>query len=62
VVEKNGGLNNTSTYIGMIPEKQLGIVILMNRGRQPATRTGRQIMLALARGNAEVSEQGRNPD
>ena len=62
IVEKNGGLNNTSTYIGMIPDKQLGIVILMNRGRQPATRTGRQIMLALARGNAAVSEQGRSAD
>ena len=26
IVDKNGGLNNTSTYIGMIPQKRLGIV------------------------------------
>ena len=55
VVDKNGGLNNTSTYIGMIPDKRLGIVILSNCGNEPATRIGRQIMLALARSNATAS-------
>src|SRR5438132_5659839 len=30
IVEKNGGLDNTSTYIGMLPERKLGIVILSN--------------------------------
>lgn len=32
IVGKNGGLNNASSYIGMIPRRQLGVVILMNRG------------------------------
>jgi beta-lactamase class C len=58
-VDKNGGLNNTATYIGMIPQKHLGIVVLSNCGGEPATRIGRQIMLALARSNAVVSEDGR---
>jgi beta-lactamase class C len=58
IVDKNGGLNNTSTYIGMIPQRRLGIVILSNCGGEPATRIGRQIMLALARSPALVSEQG----
>src|SRR5262245_12858554 len=49
IVDKNGGLNNTSTYIGMMPKERLGIVILSNCGGEPATRIGRQIMLALAR-------------
>src|SRR5262249_28246425 len=31
-VDKNGGLSNTSTYIGMVPQKRLGIVILSNCG------------------------------
>ena len=62
IVDKNGGLNNTSTYIGMIPQKRLGIVILANRGKEPATRIGRQIMLALARSNALVSDDGRQGD
>src|SRR6266511_3173037 len=57
-VDKNGGLSNTATYIGMIPGKRLGIVILSNCGGEPATRIGRQIMLALARSNALVSEDG----
>jgi hypothetical protein len=34
------------------PQERLGIVILVNRGGVPATRIGRRIMLALARGNA----------
>jgi beta-lactamase class C len=55
MVDKNGGLNNTATYIGMMPEKRLGIVILSNCGGEPATRIGRQIMLALARNDATAS-------
>jgi beta-lactamase class C len=58
IVDKNGGLNNTSTYIGMIPQKRLGIVILGNRGNEPATRIGRQIMLALARSNVAATAEG----
>jgi beta-lactamase class C len=58
MVDKNGGLNNTATYIGMIPQRRLGIVILSNCGGEPATRIGRQIMLALARIPALVSEHG----
>lgn len=58
IVDKNGGLNDTSTYIGMIPEKRLGIVILSNCGNEPATRIGRQIMLALARSEAAASAEG----
>ena len=48
IIEKNGGLRTTSTYIGMIAQKKLGVVILANRGKQPATRVGRQILLGLA--------------
>jgi beta-lactamase class C len=60
IVDKNGGLNNTSTYIGMIPQQRLGIVILANRGKEPATRIGRQIMLALARSNVAASDDGHS--
>jgi beta-lactamase class C len=62
MVDKNGGLNNTATYIGMIPQRRLGIVILSNCGGEPATRIGRQIMLALARSPAVVSEHGHKGD
>jgi beta-lactamase class C len=62
IIDKNGGLNNTSTYIGMIPQKRLGIVILSNCGKEPATRIGRQIMLALARSNLTASDEGNNRD
>jgi beta-lactamase class C len=32
IVDKPGGLNNASAYVGLVPEQHLGIVILSNRG------------------------------
>jgi beta-lactamase class C len=49
IVEKNGGLNNSSIYIGMVKRAKLGIVILCNRGNQETVETGRRILLRLAR-------------
>ncbi len=49
IVEKNGGLTNANSYVGMIPSRKLGIVILSNRGDQYPAEVGRCIMLALAR-------------
>src|SRR5437660_5713932 len=63
VVDKNGGLNNNSTYIGFAPQKKLGVVILVNRGRQKATIYGRQIIHALAQDPSAPSNEGEaNPD
>jgi beta-lactamase class C len=49
IVEKNAGLNNTSGYLGMMPTKRIGIVILANRGSQDAAEVGRRIIARLAR-------------
>jgi beta-lactamase class C len=63
IIDKNGGLNNTSTYIGFAPQRKLGIVILVNRGKQHATGIGRQIIHALAQDQSEPSSAGEsNPD
>jgi beta-lactamase class C len=63
IIDKNGGLNNTSTYIGFVPQKKLGVVILVNRGRQQATIYGRQIIHALAQDQSEPSSEGEpDPD
>ncbi len=32
IVDKPGGLNNASAYVGLLPERKLGLVILSNRG------------------------------
>jgi beta-lactamase class C len=48
IVDKNGGLNNTTTYIGMIPEKRIGAVILINRGELNGRDVGHPILLRLA--------------
>src|SRR5262245_24661708 len=48
LIEKNGGLNNTTSYIGMMPGEKLGILILSNRGSNNAgARIRRRIMLGL---------------
>jgi beta-lactamase class C len=48
IIEKYGGLNNSSAYIGMMPSRKFGIVILTNRGNQYPNEVGRQIMFELA--------------
>jgi hypothetical protein len=63
IIDKNGGLNNTSTYIGFAPRKKPGVVILVNRGRQNATIYGRQIIHALAQDQSQPSSEGESsPD
>jgi beta-lactamase class C len=63
IVDKNGGLPNTSTYIGFSPQQKLGVVILCNRGKQQATKIGRQILHALAQDQSEPSNEGElDPD
>ena len=61
IIDKNGGLPNTSTYIGFVPQRRLGVVILVNRGKQAATKIGRQIIHALAQDQSEPSTEGQ-PD
>jgi beta-lactamase class C len=63
IIDKNGGLNDTSTYIGFAPERKLGVVILVNRGKQRASGIGRQILHALAQERSEPSTEGEaEPD
>ena len=63
ILDKNGGLNNTSTYIGFTPQQKIGIVILVNRGKQHATAIGRQILHALAEDQSEPTTEGEaEPD
>lgn len=62
IVDKNGGLPNTSTYIGFAPSTKIGIVILANRGRQNATAVGRRILHELAHENGEPPGEGADPD
>jgi beta-lactamase class C len=47
IIEKYGGLNNASAYIGMMPSRKLGIVILGNRGNQYPNEPGRRILVEL---------------
>jgi beta-lactamase class C len=63
IIDKNGGLPNTSTYIGFAPQRKLGVIILVNRGKQHATGIGRQILHALTQDQSEPSTEGESdPD
>jgi len=54
VVEKNGGLNSTTTYIAIMPREKLGVVILSNwESENAGARIGRRIMLRLAPSSAQ---------
>src|ERR1700730_8982297 len=61
ILDKNGGLPNTSTYIGFASQEKLGVVILVNRGKQHATVIGRQILHALAQDQSRPSMEGAEP-
>jgi beta-lactamase class C len=47
VIDKNGGLAGTSTYIGLLPEWRMGVVVMANKGKCGATAVGRKLLLAL---------------
>jgi beta-lactamase class C len=49
VVDKPGGIVNSSTYIGMVPGQKLGLALLINRGNQYPYEFGRKFLLELAR-------------
>jgi len=49
IVDKPAGLNNASAYIGLVPAKRIGIVLLANRGDFPHENARYQVLPALAR-------------
>lgn len=48
IVDKFGGMNNASAYIGLLPARKVGVVILGNRGSMDLADVGRGILRALA--------------
>ena len=49
VVDKPGGLNNASGYIGLVPARRVGVVLLANRGEFPHEIVRYRVLPALAR-------------
>jgi beta-lactamase class C len=47
IVDKNGALDNTSSYIGIAPDRHIGLVIMSNRGDQYVAKVGRRTLLRL---------------
>ena len=48
IIEKYGGLHNASAYIGMMPDRKIGVVILGNRGNQYPHEIGRALLRELS--------------
>jgi len=49
IIDKNGGTTGFSCYMGMLPEKKIGIVLLANKTKTKINRFGRHLLLALNR-------------
>lgn len=49
IVDKPGGLNNASAYVGFVPAKRIGLLLLANRGEFPHEIVRYRILPALAR-------------
>jgi beta-lactamase class C len=47
IVDKNGALDNTSSYIGLAPDRRIGLAIMSNRGDQYVAKVGRRTLLRL---------------
>jgi beta-lactamase class C len=45
IVDKPGGIDNASAYLGMVPAKKLGIVILVNHGDRNPHEVARNVIL-----------------
>src|SRR4029077_17555523 len=45
IIDKPGGIDNASAYLGMVPDQRLGIVILVNRGSRNPHEVARNIIL-----------------
>ncbi len=57
IIDKPGGLNNASAYVGLVPERKLGLVILSNRGdMHPYDAARTAILPALAKLPAEPTK------
>lgn len=44
LIDKNGGLTGSSSYIGFMPDKNVGVVILMNKAKTDSTKMGRALI------------------
>jgi beta-lactamase class C len=51
IINKNGGLTGFASYIGWMPEKKIGIIILTNKGKARPTALGRYLLTALSKQN-----------
>lgn len=49
VVDKPGGLNNATAYVGLLPRQRMGVVILSNRGEFPYEVARYRVLPELAR-------------
>jgi beta-lactamase class C len=49
VLDKPGGLNNASAYVGLVPARKIGVLLLANRGEFPHEIARNHVLPALAR-------------
>lgn len=48
-VDKNGGVDGFSSYIGFLPDRKIGVVLLANKAKTQITETGRELLSRIVR-------------
>jgi len=56
-VDKNGGVEGFSSYIGMVPDKRMGIVLLANKAKTQLTEVGREILAKIIHEQQQMQKQ-----
>ena len=59
ILDKNGGLPGTSTYVGFLPDRKIGVVVMTNRGKRHASTVGRALLMELS---SHRTYQGQDED
>lgn len=62
IIDKPGGLNNASAYMGLVPSRKVGVLLLANRGEFPHEIARYEVLPALsAIAGTALSNEGRVP-
>jgi beta-lactamase class C len=56
-VDKNGGVDGFSSYIGMLPDRKMGVVLLANKAKTQITEAGRELLARIVHAQQQQQKQ-----
>lgn len=58
-VDKNGGVDGFSSYIGIIPDRKMGVVLLANKAKTNITEAGRELLNRIVHAQTQAQSQAK---